>query len=47
VADGIEGLEILAGETPPGIAPIDAGLPRLNGIEVAVEVKRRAKKARD
>src|SRR5271157_4196186 len=44
VADGVEGLKILAGEKPPGIALIDAGLPRLNGIELAAEVKRRAKK---
>jgi CheY-like chemotaxis protein len=44
VADGVEGLKILTGETPPGIALIDAGLPRLNGIEVAVEVKRRRRR---
>jgi CheY-like chemotaxis protein len=27
VADGVEGLKVLTGQTPPGIALIDAGLP--------------------
>jgi len=44
VADGVEGLKVLTGQTPPGIALIDAGLPMLSGIELAAEVKRRAAK---
>ena len=39
-----EGLKVLIWQTPPGIALIDAGLPMLNGIELAAEVKRRASK---
>jgi two-component system, cell cycle response regulator len=44
VADGVEGLKALTGQAPPAIALIDAGLPTLNGIELAAEVKRRAAK---
>ncbi len=44
VVNGVEGLKVLTGQTPPGIALIDAGLPMLNGIELAAEVRRRASK---
>ncbi|HEX3472085.1 MAG TPA: diguanylate cyclase [Silvibacterium sp.] len=44
VSDGVAGLKVLTGQTPPSIALIDAGLPMLSGIELAAEVKRRAKK---
>jgi diguanylate cyclase (GGDEF)-like protein len=40
----VAGLKILTGQTPPGIALIDARLPMLNGIELAAEVKRRVTK---
>jgi two-component system, cell cycle response regulator len=44
VTDGVEALKVLLGQAPPEIALIDAGLPRLAGIELAAEVKRRASK---
>jgi two-component system, cell cycle response regulator len=44
VANGMEALKVLSGLTPPEIALIDAGLPMLSGLELAAEVKRRAKK---
>src|SRR5271170_4380768 len=44
VADGVQGLKVLVGQTPPGIALIDAGLPMLSGIELVAEVRRKAKK---
>jgi two-component system, cell cycle response regulator len=43
VSDEVEGIRILMGQNPPGIALIDAGLPALKGIELAAEVKRRSK----
>jgi two-component system, cell cycle response regulator len=42
--DGISALKILVGQTPPGIALLDAGLPMLNGIELVAEVRRKTKK---
>jgi two-component system, cell cycle response regulator len=44
VGDGVEGLRVLTGERPPAVALIDCSLPGLNGIELAAEVKRRARK---
>lgn len=42
--DGAEGAKLLTGQGAPGIALIDAALPSMNGIELAAEVRRRARK---
>lgn len=43
--DGLAALKLLTGEDPPGIALIDTDLPSMNGVEVAAQVKRRARRA--
>jgi len=45
VRDGVEGGKILAGQTPPGIALVDAALPSIGGIELVAEVRRRMRKS--
>lgn len=44
VADGVEAGRVLTGQTPPGIALIDAVLPSMGGAELVAEVRRRARK---
>jgi diguanylate cyclase (GGDEF)-like protein len=43
--DGVEGGKVLTGQTPPGVALIDASLPSLGGIELVAEVRRRTQKS--
>ena len=42
--DGVDGGKVLTGQTPPGIALIDAALPSLGGIDLVAEVRRRTRK---
>jgi DNA-binding response OmpR family regulator len=43
--DGVDGGKVLTGQTPPGIALIDAALPSLGGINLVAEVRRRTRKS--
>ncbi len=43
--DGVDGGKVLTGQTPPGIALIDAALPSLGGIDLVAEVRRRTRKS--
>jgi two-component system, cell cycle response regulator len=42
-SDGMEGLRVLSDEGAPAVALIDCSLPDMSGVELAAEVKRRAK----
>ena len=45
VGDGVDGVRMLTGQTPPAIVLIDAVLPSMGGTELAAEVRRRVTKS--